>query len=249
MRLTVPGLAVLLLMLTVADVLAFGGAHIGDRGVFRDGLPPRSGLWHTLWRVLVMGGQYWLVGSAAALAVAWAAWRARSLHVLLVGGLWLVGTELVIRGMQVAAGRTAPLRGADLLFAGGVSFPSGHAANAAACLVFIVGVLAAPTWLTLAAYGWAILVAVAVVTLGYHWPSDAIAGWALGVLLGWLGCWLARCAAGTPAGGTELLQDQLGATTVAAADLGHPGAGGAAAQAHEERAFRTSVAERDVPDC
>ncbi|MFJ2034081.1 hypothetical protein [Streptosporangium sp. NPDC087985] len=85
-RLTVPGLAVLLLMLTVADVLAFGGAHVGDRVVFRDGLPPRSGAWHTLWRVLVMGGQYWLVGSAAALAAAWAAWRARSLRLLLVGG-------------------------------------------------------------------------------------------------------------------------------------------------------------------
>lgn len=186
-RFLLPALATLLLALTVADVLAFGGAHLGDRTAFRDGLPPRTGAWHTLWRTLVTGGQYWLVGTAAALAVTWAAWRARNLRLLLTGGIWLIGTELAIRALQVGTGRTPPLRGVDLLHAGGVSFPSGHAANAAACLTLIAAVLAVPRWLRAAAHAWALLVAVAVVTLGYHWPSDAVAGWALGILLGLLG--------------------------------------------------------------
>ncbi|MFI9596404.1 phosphatase PAP2 family protein [Nonomuraea sp. NPDC052265] len=181
------GLAGVLLVLTVGDVLVFGGAHTGDQAVFRDGLPPRSGAWHAFWRVLVMGGQYWLVGSVAALATAWLAWRARSLPLLLAGGLWLAGGELVIRALQLCFGRTAPLRGVDLLFAEAASFPSGHAANAAACLTFVAGVSSAPPWLRTAAHAWAVLVAIAVVTLGYHWPSDAVAGWALGILLGRLG--------------------------------------------------------------
>ncbi|MEV4400049.1 phosphatase PAP2 family protein [Nonomuraea sp. NPDC049607] len=191
-RLWVAGPAGVLLVLTVGDVLVFGGAHTGDQVVFRDGLPPRSGVWHAFWRVLVTGGQYWLVGSAAALATAWLAWRARSLPVLLAGGSWLVGSELVIRALQLCFGRTAPLREVDLLFAGAVSFPSGHAANAAACLTFVAGVLSAPSWLRTAAHAWAVLVAIAVVTLGYHWPSDAIAGWALGIVLGQVGRHLVR---------------------------------------------------------
>ncbi|MEU8117995.1 hypothetical protein AB0C21_04720 [Spirillospora sp. NPDC049024] len=38
-----------------------------------------------------------------------------------------------------------------------------------------------------AAHAMAAGVAVAVVTLGYHWPTGAVAGWALGLLLACLG--------------------------------------------------------------
>jgi hypothetical protein len=89
-----PGLALLLLVLTTADVVVYGGAHVGDRAVFAGGLPLRSGLWHAIWRVLVMGGQYWLAGTAAALTALWAAWRCRSVAFLVGAALWLMGTEL-----------------------------------------------------------------------------------------------------------------------------------------------------------
>ncbi|ROO87511.1 membrane-associated phospholipid phosphatase [Actinocorallia herbida] len=182
-----PALALVLLVLTTVDVLLFGGRHAGDQSVFSDGLPARTGIGHTVWRTVVMGGQYWLIGTAAALATAWAAWRARSVRLLVCGGLWLVATELIIRTMQLALGRTPPLDGVDELFSGAASFPSGHAANAAACLTFIPAILAASRRLQVVAHGWALLVAVAVVTLGYHWPTDAVAGWSLGIVLAWLG--------------------------------------------------------------
>ncbi|GLW99449.1 hypothetical protein Misp02_35360 [Microtetraspora sp. NBRC 16547] len=60
--------------------------------------------------------------------------------------------------------------------------------------------LALPPWLTAAFHAWAAVVAAAVVALGYHWPSDAIAGWALGIVLGSLGRLLAhRLARDSPA--------------------------------------------------
>ncbi|MEU7458528.1 phosphatase PAP2 family protein [Streptosporangium roseum] len=86
-----------------------------------------------------------------------------------------------------ALGRTLPGSGGDLLFAAGQSFPSGHAALGAACLLVSATLVHGGRYLEGAAHVLAVGVAVATVMLGYHWPSDAIAGWALSVGLGLLG--------------------------------------------------------------
>ena len=180
--------AALVAVAVTLDVLLGGPLRHLDGRVFADGLPPRSGAWHLWWRTVVNGGQYWLVGSLAAIASVVAARRRRSPALLVKAGIWLVGSELLVRGTQVALARTPPRTGHDLLFADGVlSYPSGHAANAAACLLFIAAVTGASRAWTAAAHAMAAGVAVAVVTLGYHWPTDAVAGWALGLLLACLG--------------------------------------------------------------
>lgn len=189
-----PLAAAVLLAATTLDVLAGGLLRRFDHWVFAGGLPPRTGAWHLFWRIVVNGGQYWIVATGAALATLWVAWRHRDqgrrsvVGFLARAGLWLAGTELTIRAAQIGFARTPPRTGADLLFEGGyLSYPSGHAANAAACWIFILAMLGATRRWTIAGHVLIAGVAFAVVTLGYHWPTDAIAGWGLGVVLGWSG--------------------------------------------------------------
>ncbi|MFG2001569.1 phosphatase PAP2 family protein [Spirillospora sp. NPDC048911] len=189
-----PLVAAAVMVATTLDVLAGGLLRRFDHWTFAGGLPPRTGAWHFFWRTVVNGGQYWIVATVAALATLWTAWRHRDrglrgvLGFLARAGLWLAGTELTIRGAQLAFARTPPRTGADLLFEDGyLSYPSGHAANAAACWIFILAVLGASRRRTIAGHVLIAGVAVAVVTLGYHWPTDAIAGWSLGAVLGRLG--------------------------------------------------------------
>ncbi|MFC5185593.1 phosphatase PAP2 family protein [Actinomadura harenae] len=180
-----PLLAMTVAVATTLDVLADGLLRHADTRVFEDGLPPRTGAWHWIWRTLVNGGQYWLVGTIVGVVALLTAWRRRSLWTAVRAGIWLVGTEAVIRAAQVAFARTSPRTGADHLFTDGyLSYPSGHAANSAACLTVAAALLHASRRWWIAVHALIATVAVAVVTLGYHWPTDAIAGWGLGIVLG-----------------------------------------------------------------
>jgi undecaprenyl-diphosphatase len=65
------------------------------------------------------------------------------------------------------------------------SFPSGHAARA-----FLIATIAAglgPTWLAIALWIWAPLVALARVAMGVHYISDIVAGMILGILVAAIG--------------------------------------------------------------
>ena len=180
--------AAVVMVVVTADVLAGGPLRNLDSHVFAAGLPSRSGVRHLFWRTVVNGGQYWLVGSLVALTAIAVAWRRRSIALLVRAGGWLVAAELVSRGAQTGFARTPPRTGQDTLFADGyLSFPSGHAANAAACLLVTATLAGASRAWTIAAHGLAAGVAVAVVALGYHWPTDAAAGWGLGVVLAYAG--------------------------------------------------------------
>jgi undecaprenyl-diphosphatase len=105
----------------------------------------------------------------------------------------------LVQIVKIAIPRSSPntyFRTGD---AGGVSFPSGHAADTTALAVGLAIVLA----VTLARrprervvlFGAAALVSIAVglsrLVLGVHWPTDVLAGWALGlgtaVVIGTLG--------------------------------------------------------------
>ncbi|WP_018656277.1 phosphatase PAP2 family protein [Actinomadura flavalba] len=192
-------LAAVLAVLTTADVLAGGALRRFDAWTFASGLPPRTGVRHMIWRTIVNGGQYWIVGSLTALAALYAAWRDRAPGVAVRAALWLVTALAATRGAQYLFARTPPLDGRDALFQDGfLSYPSGHAANAAGCLLMIAVLLRASRRWTAAAAVLAAAVAVATVTLGYHWPTDALAGWALGTALGCAGALLVPGRSGEP---------------------------------------------------
>ncbi|MFC4907345.1 phosphatase PAP2 family protein [Actinomadura gamaensis] len=186
--LALPLLAALVALATTLDVLAGGLLRHADDRIFAGGPPPRTGAWHWFWRTVVNGGQYWLVGTLVTVLALLTAWRRRSLWTAVRAGIWLLGTEAAIRAAQLAFARTPPRTGADHLFTGGyLSFPSGHAANSAACLTVAAALLHATRRWRIAVHALIAAVAVAVVALGYHWPTDALAGWGLGVVLGAIG--------------------------------------------------------------
>ncbi|WP_064744272.1 phosphatase PAP2 family protein [Actinomadura oligospora] len=187
-NLALPLLATLVAVATTLDVMAGGLLRHADTRLFEDGPPDPTGAEYWFWRTLVNGGQYWLVGTLVAVAALLAAWRRRNLWTAVRAGIWLLGTEAVVRAAQIAFARTPPRVGADHLFADGyLSYPSGHAANSAACLTVAAALMHASRRWWIAVHALIAAVAVAVVTLGYHWPTDALAGWGLGIALGSIG--------------------------------------------------------------
>lgn len=162
-----------------------------------------GGVSRVVLRVLSAPGQRGVLWPALAVLAAVLARRERSWRlVLLVAGAFVaVGVSAL--GMKVGIGRTAPRSGRDLLFAGGRSYPSGHAVNEVVGLVLIVVLLARTgprwsrrrCWVTGAAVSLLVVVGGAsLVAEEFHWASDVLAGWLLGGTLvgcGWalgLGC-------------------------------------------------------------
>jgi membrane-associated phospholipid phosphatase len=117
-------------------------------------------------------------------------WRARSVRpVLMVVAAFVLtfGTLTPLKDLTDRAAPHSPALDAVRFGSGGVSYPSGHLANA----IVWYGVLAAllAPWLTDA---WRRTIRVAppailfitTVYLGYHWLTDTVAGLLLGLLLG-----------------------------------------------------------------
>jgi membrane protein DedA with SNARE-associated domain/membrane-associated phospholipid phosphatase len=142
------------------------------------------------WLTTTMQTVTWLGSLAvlipAALAVGgFAGYRRHSLRPLMFLALTLVGSTVLVQLIKLLVARPRP--GAGLVTALGYSFPSGHAAAAAAGWGAIAVVLMELTtrWSTrvvLATAGLliALLVGVSRVYLGAHEPTDVLGGWALG---------------------------------------------------------------------
>jgi membrane-associated phospholipid phosphatase len=143
-----------------------------------------------VWAVTQLGGRATILAVLAVL-VAYLGWRRRTwlplLRVLLALGVLTLGVYAIKHG----AGRTAPSYPGDYFFhADGASFPSGHVANA----VIMWGVarwqavdygLPVPVqrtfwWLSIAA---PVATGLAMVSLNFHWVTDAIVGAAVGIVL------------------------------------------------------------------
>jgi membrane-associated phospholipid phosphatase len=157
---------------------------VGDWGL-RD-----SGAYPLIWLVTQVGGRVTILAVVAVL-VGYLAWRYRTWLPLIRVLLALALLTAVVYGIKNGTGRTAPSYPGSFFFhEDGASFPSGHVANA----VLMWGVARwqaveygppAPVqrafWL-LAVVG-PVLTGLAMVSLNFHWITDAVVGAAVGVLL------------------------------------------------------------------
>jgi len=143
-----------------------------------------------VWLVTQIGGRAVILICLAAL-VGYLGWRRRTWRPLLRVLLALALLTVVVYAVKTVTGRTAPAYPGSFFFhSDGESFPSGHVANA----VLMWGVarwqvveyglparLQRGCWL-LAVVG-PVVTAVAMVSLDFHWVTDAIAGAAVGIVL------------------------------------------------------------------
>jgi membrane-associated phospholipid phosphatase len=150
----------------------------------------RSAAYPVVWAVTQIGGRVTIL-TVLAVLVGFLAWRRRTvlplIRVLLALGL----LTLAVYAIKGGTGRTAPgFPGSFFFHADGASFPSGHVANA----VLMWGVarwqaveyglparVQRAFWL-LAVVG-PLATGAAMVSLDFHWVTDAVVGAAVGIVL------------------------------------------------------------------
>ncbi|WP_309571469.1 phosphatase PAP2 family protein [Deinococcus sp.] len=142
--------------------------------------------------VLNLTGTLAVVVPGTLIVAALLAARQRIRHALtLLGGM--SATLAAQLALNAAVHRPRPTLYPHLVAASGLSFPSGHAALAAA-----LGTLASAVawrtrwrWFTVTvAVAYALSMGLSRVLLGVHDPSDVLAGWLLGLGVGLLAAWM-----------------------------------------------------------
>jgi membrane-associated phospholipid phosphatase len=142
-----------------------------------------------VWAVTQLGGRGFILVVLAGL-VGYLGWRFRTVVPLVRVLLALALLTVVVYSFKYGAGRTAPAYPGSFFHREGASYPSGHVANA----VLMWGVarwqvvqygLAA--WLQRTArvlsVAGPVAAGVAMVSLDFHWVTDAVVGAAVGILL------------------------------------------------------------------
>lgn len=125
---------------------------------------------------------FWLLGL---LLVAWLGGEGwRRLAFALILGILLTAVVVLLIKFSVRRQRPEGEWGQVYRRADPHSFPSGHAARALMLAVVTLGMW--PGWVGWLLLGWAPLVGLARVATGLHYISDVLAGWALGLLMGFV---------------------------------------------------------------
>ncbi|MGD1157982.1 MAG: phosphatase PAP2 family protein [Terriglobia bacterium] len=141
-----------------------------------------------------LGGPWTDLGIAGAVYLAGRGWGEQHTETTGLLGLEAVGDSLVVVELtKIATQRARPTfaggyvrdHNADgTFFAGGTSFPSGHAAAAFALATVVSQRNGGKRWVAPVAYGLASLVATSRITVRTHFPSDVFVGAALGLMIG-----------------------------------------------------------------
>jgi membrane-associated phospholipid phosphatase len=154
---------------------------------------PLTGVGYRAARAIAILGQRGILLLPLLILAIAASRRSRSWRPLVATLLMLLALNGITYAIKVSTGRTLPGTGQDLLYAGGVGYPSGHTANATAILALMallfagpLGIRPSPTLLrrllVVAGLG-AVGVGLTVTALGWHWFTDALAGWLLGLIV------------------------------------------------------------------
>jgi undecaprenyl-diphosphatase len=127
------------------------------------------------------------------LFAAWLVWKKRSLAALVIAVVPAL-TLVLTSALKEAFDRARPTIVPRIDQVTELSFPSGHASNAAATFVLLALVLPGQSprlRMGLAIVG-ALLIGWSRVALGVHWPTDVIGGWLLGTAFALIGIHLVR---------------------------------------------------------
>ncbi len=150
-------------------------------------------LYAICWVITQIGGQRGMILIVLGGLIAYICWTRRTLQPLIRTITAIVLLSAVVYAFKYGLGRTAPEYPGSYLHRGGLSYPSGHTANA----VLMWGL---STWLAVY-YGLPLWVqrlfaalfvvspiasGVTMLLLNFHWVSDLITGAAVGVILLWV---------------------------------------------------------------
>jgi undecaprenyl-diphosphatase len=174
-----------LLALIVAAAIFGGPANGIETGLMQQLAAIRAdrpGLTQIMAVITTFGGAY-VTLSVAAAASLWLLLRRKPARALLLSLTVLVERSLV-DALKDGIGRSRPAFEVDWL-PPSLAFPSGHSANSMTAFLATALILAPPArrgaWAAVA-LALSLIVGVSRIYLGVHWPSDVIAGWALGLL-------------------------------------------------------------------
>lgn len=144
-------------------------------------LKKTRGIWHAIFVFFAHSGDswFWLI----ALLLIWffgnLTWQLRA-SFLIIGLVFLAIFVLIIK-FSIKRPRPEGDWGNIYRAADPHSFPSGHAARAAALAVMALKI--GPPWFAILLCLWAPLVGIARVVLGVHYLSDVIIGWLIGIIV------------------------------------------------------------------
>jgi membrane-associated phospholipid phosphatase len=117
-------------LLVTQQVLTFGPLVEYDKKINSDPKPQFEGFAGFLLRRLDDLGLRGLTATVLILAASFIAYKFKTWRPLNLAFLSLALLNLVVGASKLVLGRTKPRDGFDLLHAGGMSYPSGHASNA-----------------------------------------------------------------------------------------------------------------------
>jgi undecaprenyl-diphosphatase len=175
-----------------ADVVLEGSLRVLD-GTISD-MVPRGETWRDSLVPLTFLGQRGIAVLPLVLVTLLAMVRTRSVRPLVTVVGVLLSTAFVVGAMKLSLGRTAPDTGMDIFGADASSYPSGHAVNTVIIWTLVLRIVFGLYGDKLSAVSTplrrALLVAmvatgcgISMVGLNYHWLTDVLAGWLLGIAL------------------------------------------------------------------
>jgi len=140
----------------------------------------------SLWRALLIffahscDSWFWLVGLILVWLLGNPEWRTRAAFLAI--GLTLLAVLVLLLKFTIRRPRPDGQWGRIYRQTDPHSFPSGHAARAAALAVMAIGI--GPAWFAVLLSLWAPLVGLSRIALGVHYVSDVVIGWLIGLVMG-----------------------------------------------------------------